>query len=108
MRRDGLSVEEAQAKALLAAEKEAVAAMEDGDYVGVIFDENDFRDTVGIPVDGALLKDESEDNSENLNRINANSIGYAPANLKVDTHEGGNILTRIPTGNKYHCMHFKN
>lgn len=94
IRRDGLSLEETQARALLAAEKEATVAMEDGDYVGVIFDENDFRETVGDPVDGALLKSDST----NLNRINANSIGYAPANLKVITHKGGNILTMIPTG----------
>jgi hypothetical protein len=108
IRRDRLSQEETQAKALLAAEKEAAIAMEDGDYVGVIFDENDFRDSVGNPVDGALLKEgESEDSSKNLNRINANSIGYAPANLKVATFKGGNILTRIPTGKKYHYMHLK-
>jgi hypothetical protein len=47
--------------------------------VGVIFDHNDFKST---------------------ECINANSIGYVPVSLKVHTFEGGNLLTKMPTGSK--------
>jgi hypothetical protein len=65
---------------LLDIEQEARVAIEDGDYVGVIFDQNDFSP------------------KENMNSVNINSIGYVPASLKVNNFEGGNFLNKIPTG----------
>ena len=97
MAREGLSTEEKKARALLDAEKEATDAIEDGDYVGVIFDQNEFRP---IPE----TTNEKSKPELDINCINANSIGYAPATLKVKSFEGGNMLSKIPTGRKMKYM----
>ncbi len=85
---EGLSSDEKRARALFQAEQEATDAVEDGDYVGVIFDQNDFR-----------MQEATTSSTADELDMHVNSIGYAPATLKVKTFDAdGNILNKMPTG----------